>query len=108
AGAWDRERRIIRNWWRGWCRSSSRSSFIRLVQHLRPIDKGATDQGDLMRALLAVLLLSTLSVFSYGQTTAAQDATELEEQYKTCAKHSIPSDKCTPEIYQQLKAKDNA
>lgn len=38
----------------------------------------------------------------------AQDATALEEQYKTCARHSIPSDKCTPEIYQQLKAKDNA
>lgn len=37
----------------------------------------------------------------------AQDATALEEQYKTCARHSIPSDKCTPEIYQQLKAKDN-
>lgn len=38
----------------------------------------------------------------------AQDATALEEQYKTCARHSIPSDKCTPEIYQQLKAKDDA
>jgi hypothetical protein len=38
----------------------------------------------------------------------AQDAAALEEQYKTCARHSIPSDKCTPEIYEQLKAKDNA
>jgi hypothetical protein len=37
-----------------------------------------------------------------------QDATALEEQYKTCAKHYIPADKCTPEIYQQLKEKDNA
>ena len=58
-----------------------------------------------MRTLLAVLLLSTLSL---GQTTTTQDADALEAQYKTCAKHSIPADKCTPEIYQQLKAKDNA
>ena len=32
----------------------------------------------------------------------------MEEQYKTCAKHYIPADKCTPEIYKQLKDKDNA
>ncbi len=38
----------------------------------------------------------------------AQDASALEAQYKTCAKHYIPADKCTPEIYQQLKAKDDA
>jgi hypothetical protein len=38
----------------------------------------------------------------------AQDATALEEQYSTCARHYIPADKCTPEIYAQLKAKDNA
>lgn len=38
----------------------------------------------------------------------AQDASALEAQYKTCAKHYIPADKCTPEIYQQLKAKENA
>jgi hypothetical protein len=38
----------------------------------------------------------------------AQDAAAREEQYKTCAKHYIPTDKCTPEIYQQLKDKDNA
>jgi len=56
-------------------------------------------------SLLAVLLLSALS---FGQTTTTQDADALEAQYKTCAKHSIPADKCTPEIYQQLKAKDNA
>src|SRR6266700_1255444 len=35
-----------------------------------------------------------------------QDADALEAQYKTCATHYIPSDKCTPEIYQQLKAKN--
>src|ERR1039458_3867295 len=37
-----------------------------------------------------------------------QDAATLEAQYKTCAKHYIPSDKCTSEIYQQLKAKDES
>jgi hypothetical protein len=37
----------------------------------------------------------------------AQNAAALEEQYKTCSKHYIPPDKCTPEIYQQLKEKDN-
>lgn len=58
-----------------------------------------------MRTLLAVVLLPALS---FGQATPAQDATELEAQYGTCAKHHIPSDKCTAEIYQQLKAKDNA
>lgn len=35
---------------------------------------------------------------------AAQDAAALEAQYKLCANHYIPADKCTPEIYQQLKA----
>ena len=58
-----------------------------------------------MKTLLAVMLLSALS---FGQTTSAQDATELEAQYGTYAKHHIPADKCTAEIYQQLKAKDNA
>src|SRR6266536_2988726 len=37
-----------------------------------------------------------------------QDATALEAQYKTCAKHYIPAEKCTPEIYRQLKEKDEA
>jgi hypothetical protein len=58
-----------------------------------------------MKPLFSVLLLSALS---FGQTAATQDAAEMEAQYGTCAKHSIPADKCTPEIYQQLKAKDNA
>ncbi len=52
------------------------------------------------RLLAAVALLSALGF--------AQDATELEAQYTTCDKHHIPADKCTTEIYQQLKAKDNA
>jgi len=50
-----------------------------------------------------VLAMLLLSIFA-----AAQDASELEAQYKTCAKHFIPADKCTPEIYRQLKAKDEA
>jgi hypothetical protein len=58
-----------------------------------------------MKTLLAVIFLSAVSV---GQTTTTQDAEALEAQYKTCAKHYIPAEKCTPEIYQQLKAKDNA
>jgi hypothetical protein len=49
-----------------------------------------------------------LCVLSFGQTTATQEADALEAQYGTCAKHHIPADKCTPEIYEQLKAKDNA
>ena len=36
------------------------------------------------------------------------DVAAMEEQYKACAKHYIPADKCTPEIYEQLKDKDNA
>jgi hypothetical protein len=52
-----------------------------------------------------VLLLSCGLLTTQVQ---AQDATALEAQYKTCAKHYIPADKCTPEIYQQLKAKDEA
>lgn len=58
-----------------------------------------------MKTILAVMFLS---VISFGQATSTQDATALEAQYGTCAKHSIPADKCTPEIYEQLKAKDNA
>jgi hypothetical protein len=58
-----------------------------------------------MNTLLAVLLLSALS---FGQTTTTQDADALEAQYKACAKHSIPADKCTSEIYRQLKEKDEA
>lgn len=57
-----------------------------------------------MKTLFAVLLCA----LSFGQTTTTQDAEALEAQYGTCAKHHIPADKCTVEIYQQLKAKDNA
>jgi hypothetical protein len=40
------------------------------------------------------------------QQSPSEDATALEARYKTCAKHYIPAEKCTPEIYQQLKGKD--
>lgn len=53
--------------------------------------------------LLVMLLLCGLTA-----QLQAQDASALEAQYKTCAKHYIPADKCTSEIYQQLKDKDNA
>jgi hypothetical protein len=53
-----------------------------------------------MKIALAVMLFSALAF--------SQDAAELEAQYGTCEKHHIPADKCTPEIYRQLKEKDNA
>jgi hypothetical protein len=58
-----------------------------------------------MKTILAVLLLCALP---FGQTTTTQDADALKAQYSTCEKHHIPADKCTPEIYRQLKEKDNA
>jgi hypothetical protein len=47
------------------------------------------------------------SAFIVSAQSGEQDATKLEDQYKTCARHSIPAEKCTPEIYRQLKEKDN-
>ena len=54
-----------------------------------------------MRRRFAVpfIVVSAL-VFGQSPTAQAQDAAALEAQYKTCAKHYIPADKCTPEIYQ--------
>ena len=52
-----------------------------------------------------ILLLTALSTLPLAR---GQDATELEAQYTACEKHHIPADKCTPEIYRQLKEKDNA
>jgi hypothetical protein len=57
------------------------------------------------RAILAILFLTIAALCTKAQ---GQDASAMEEQYKTCAKHYIPADKCTPEIYKQLKDKDNA
>ncbi len=42
------------------------------------------------------------------QQSQPEDATALEARYKTCAKHYIPAEKCTPEVYQQLKERDDA
>ncbi len=38
--------------------------------------------------------------------SASASAAALEAQYGTCAKHHIPAEKCTSEIYQQLAAQD--
>jgi hypothetical protein len=56
-----------------------------------------------MKLILVIAAGVLLAAPSYGQ-----DANELEARYKTCAKHFIPSDQCTQNIYQQLLAKDNA
>ena len=56
--------------------------------------------------IVPVLLLLSCGLLTVQ--TQAQDASALEAQYKTCAKHYIPAEKCTPEIYQQLKKKDEA
>jgi hypothetical protein len=58
--------------------------------------------------VLAICLASTAQESAQKQEPQAEDATALEAQYKTCAKHYIPAEKCTPEIYRQLKAKDEA
>jgi hypothetical protein len=67
-------------------------------------------EGPYMKLYMIALLILPVGCgpSSFGQTTATQDADALEAQYKTCAKHSIPSDKCTPEIYRQLQEKDSA
>jgi len=67
-----------------------------------------------MRHICAALVLA-IGVIAIAQDATpskqqpqTEDATALEARYKTCTKHYIPSEKCTPEIYEQLKAKDNA
>jgi hypothetical protein len=49
-----------------------------------------------------------LLAISFSTLALSQTASDLEAQYKTCARHSIPSDKCTPEIYRQLREAENA
>ena len=60
--------------------------------------------------MIRVIVSLTCLFLGVPSLAAAQkeDAAALEAQYKTCSKHYIPADKCTPEIYQQLKDKDNA
>jgi hypothetical protein len=64
-----------------------------------------------LRVVTQALLLAGLFIYVWSAPTVRaqdQDATALEARYRTCAKHSIPADKCTPEIFQQLQEKDNA
>jgi hypothetical protein len=58
--------------------------------------------------MIRVIVSLTCLFLGYLGAAQTEDATALEARYKTCAKHYIPADKCTPEIYQQLKDKDNA
>jgi hypothetical protein len=53
--------------------------------------------------ITTAMVLGTTLAFGQAPDTAA-----MEEQYKTCAKHFIPADKCTLDVYEQLEAKDNA
>ncbi len=59
-----------------------------------------------------MVLASTLLITALGVGLCAraegQDAAALEDQYKTCAKHYIPAEKCTDIIYKQLKYNDIA
>jgi hypothetical protein len=58
--------------------------------------------------VLFILACGSLGIAQNSAQPQTQDANALEAQYKSCAKHYIPADKCTPEIYQQLKTKDEA
>ena len=60
------------------------------------------------KSILAFAVCIMALMGGLSMAAQAQDASALEAQYKTCAKHYIPADKCTPEIYHQLKAKDDA
>ena len=61
-----------------------------------------------MPHVISVLLLLVIALALSTQKLQAQAeaAATLEAQYKTCAKRYIPAEKCTPEIYQQLKKKE--
>src|SRR5437870_843699 len=62
----------------------------------------------MLRSIVPWVLCMTALAGAMCIKAEGQDATALEAQYKTCAKHYIPAEKCTPEIYRQLKAKDDA
>jgi len=66
---------------------------------------GATKMS---QSFLTLTLCLTALAGGLCAKAQGQDAAAMEEQYKTCAKHYIPADKCTPEIYRQLKDKDSA
>jgi hypothetical protein len=70
-----------------------------------------------MRLVTAVAFVFVCALTAVAQDSAPaapeqqnqpEDASALEARYKTCAKHYIPAEKCTREIYQQLKDKDEA
>ncbi len=52
---------------------------------------------------MKTLAIIILTLFAAAAPSLAQDADALEAQYGTCARHHIPADKCTPEVYAQLK-----
>jgi hypothetical protein len=64
--------------------------------------------SELMKAHVLLVMLLLFCGLLTTQLQADEDARAPEARYKTCAKHYIPADKCTPEIYQQLKDKDEA
>jgi hypothetical protein len=68
--------------------------------------KGSRASGAKLKTTFTFVAFCILA--SVSTQVKAQDTTALEEQYITCEKHHIPADKCTPEIYAQLKVKDNA
>jgi hypothetical protein len=61
----------------------------------------------MVKPVLRSMMCLTVLAGALCAKAQGQDATALEEQYKSCAKHYIPPEKCTPEIYKQLKDKDN-
>ncbi len=75
---------------------------------LRGESKGSPNKfflGESMkRATLVTLVLLASCVGLMAQDKP--DAEMLELQYKTCAQHYIPADKCTLEVWKQLHDKD--
>lgn len=62
-----------------------------------------------MKRLISIVAFSLLAPVCFlAAQTAPESAAALESQYKTCAKHYIPAEKCTPEIYLQLTSKNSA
>jgi hypothetical protein len=57
---------------------------------------------------MTILIAFFAILFLSQEPAQKQDAVAMEAQYKTCAKHYIPADKCTNDVYQQLKEKDSA
>ena len=55
-----------------------------------------------------ILATTALAQTQASPTTPPDDAAALEARYKRCAKHYIPAEKCSDEVYMQLKAKDEA